>query len=93
MCLNGDNCDQAVWYKKIKDKMGRQIFHRKTHETGGAQSTRESELFLKHVRALSCALARANTQEAARRKFGIKTLWCVVCMRAWWRACTLGCFA
>lgn len=75
MCLNGDNCDQARWYKKIKDKMGRLIFQRKLHETSDAQCTRETELFLKHVRALCSALARANTAEGARRKFAIKTLW------------------
>lgn len=49
MCLNGDNCSQAKWYKKLKDKMGRQIFHRKLHETGSAQTNRDNELFLKHV--------------------------------------------
>lgn len=77
MCLNKDNSDQAVWYKKIKAKMGRLIFQRKLHQTGDAQNKRETELFLVHVRALCRALARANTQEGARRKFGIKTLWAV----------------
>ena len=75
MCLNGDNSDQATWYKKMKGKIGQHIFHRKLHESSDAQNTRETEIFLKHVRALCCALARANTKEGARRKFGIKTLW------------------
>ena len=81
MCLNGDNSDQAEWYKKLKAKMGRLIFHRKLHESKDAQATTEHEIFLKHVKALCCALARANTDEGARRKFAIKTLW-AACGRA-----------
>ena len=33
------------------------------------------ELFLEHVRKMCAALARANTAEAAGRKFAIKTIW------------------
>jgi hypothetical protein len=73
--MNGDNSDQAEWYKKIKAKIGRLIFLRRLHESPNAQDTAERELFAKHLRALCCALARANTAEGARRKFGLKTLW------------------
>ena len=82
MCLNGDNSDQAEWYKKIKAKMGRLIHQRKVHESTSAEANAdvEHEVFHVHVKALCLALGKANSAEAARRKLAIKTLW-VLCGR------------
>ena len=76
MCLNGDNSDQAEWYKKIKAKMGRLIHQRKVHESTSAEANAdvEHEVFHVHVKALCLALGKANSAEAARRKFAITSV-------------------
>jgi hypothetical protein len=44
MCLNGDNSDQAEWYKKIKAKMGRLLHQRHVHES----TSKEAEADVEH---------------------------------------------
>ena len=75
LCLNQDNSDQAEWYKKIKTKIGRLIYQRRLHEATSKEAEVEHEVFHQHIKALCCALAKANTAEGARRKLAIKTLW------------------
>ena len=74
-CRSSDGSDQATWYSRIKAKIGRLVFMRKLHKSSSALDKSERELFSKHVKAICCALSRANTEEAARRKFALKSLW------------------
>ena len=51
--MNGDNSDQAEWYKKIKAKIGHLIHQRKVHEFTSAEANAdvEHEVFHVHVKA------------------------------------------
>ena len=60
--------DQNQWLKKMKDKLGREIFQRKLHADAGPMSNVEHEIFHGHVKDMCAALARCDTKEAATRK-------------------------
>ena len=67
-CVTDESSEGHEWKVGTKRQMGRKIFHRKLHEEKGEMSNVEHEIFLKHVKALCAALARADTKEAATRK-------------------------
>ena len=73
-CLSDVNSKEKEWYHKIKANMKKQIMARKV-EKGERLDCSANELYLSHIEAISAALARANSREAAQRKLSIKTLW------------------
>ena len=75
-CLSKDGAEPlAQWLKKLKKKMERTIFLRDMHEGTGEQGNVEHEIFLKHVRLLCAALARANSKESAMWKLCVWYAW------------------
>ena len=64
----------AGWYKGMQTQMRRSIFQRELY---GSESMDKSnnEIYMCHIKEMCRQLARANTPEAAVRKFGIKLLW------------------
>ena len=73
-CMTSTNSAYSVWYRGIKTKMTREIFQRNMLE-GVSQDNSANPLYMVHVKALCEAFAKADTLEAAYRKFGIKTCW------------------
>ena len=73
-CLTIDTSPHAHWMNDIKSKMKRTIFQRgMLNAVPMDQSARP--LYLADVQAVCKAYSKANTLEAAQRKFAVKTGW------------------
>ena len=73
-CLKSDNTAYSEWYRGIKSKMTRIIIQR-SMVTATPTDLSAPPLYLDDVKACSQAYSKANTQEAAQRKFAIKSGW------------------
>ena len=72
--LGDEASADGIWFKGIKGNMKRLIDGRNILENKNMDES-ANELFLKHVRLMGEALGKADSAEAAVRKFAIQTIW------------------
>ena len=73
-CSSGEKCPQSQWYVKMKTKIRMKLFYLSIEKNESLDQSANLVCY-NHILAISAALARANTAEAAERKLAIKMLW------------------